>query len=170
MSVSVPEVVVASSRAQAGEGDGAGPDATSSPVPPIVLVLVEGRPRLLKGAVNAASAVLHSYRPGPAGGLAVAEAVLGSIVPSGRLPFTYPRHSADGVYPYHRKPGDQCTRPTGRHTAAYVPCEVSYTKTYLFRYIYFLQILIIRLAKLILRQCYAAALYEWYLVLMRAGD
>ena len=40
------------------------------------------------------------------GGKAISEALFLSTedsAPSGRLPFTYPKHAADVPYPYHRK-------------------------------------------------------------------
>lgn len=58
----------------------------------IVLVLLEGRPRLLGGITELPQvvSVLHGLLPGPAGGTALAEVILGLTNPSGRLPYTYP--------------------------------------------------------------------------------
>ncbi|KAJ2712619.1 hypothetical protein H4R19_002663 [Coemansia spiralis] len=58
---------------------------------PLAVVLVSGRPRLLKEVGEIASAVLHTYLPGALGGQPVAEALYGKFSPSGRLPVTYPR-------------------------------------------------------------------------------
>ncbi|QXD15450.1 glycoside hydrolase family 3 C-terminal domain-containing protein [Rhodocaloribacter litoris] len=66
---------------------------------PVVLVLVEGRPRLLGRAADAATAVLMAYWPGMEGGRAIAEVLAGDANPSGKLPFTYPRHPHD-LLPY----------------------------------------------------------------------
>lgn len=62
-----------------------------------------------------------SLGTGPKGGLAVAEVLAGAVVPSGRLPFTYPRSAGDIPYAYHHKPGDQCVDPV---THAYIHCQV----------------------------------------------
>lgn len=58
---------------------------------PTVLVLVEGRPRIIRPIVDGAKAVLMAYWPGMEGAQAVADMLFGAISPSGRLPFTYPR-------------------------------------------------------------------------------
>jgi beta-glucosidase len=67
---------------------------------PVVLVIISGRPRLLNGAVQASTAVLMAYQPGPMGGTAIVEVLLGKFSPSGRLPFTYPKHSGTFVVLY----------------------------------------------------------------------
>jgi beta-glucosidase len=94
---------------------------------PTVLVMVEGRPRLIHDAVEASSAVVLAYQPGPIGGQAIAEVLLGITNPSGRLPFSYPMKQADIMYPYHHKNSDQCTTPTGPHSADYVWCPMEWS-------------------------------------------
>mmetsp|Transcript_10558 Transcript_10558/g.26587 ORF Transcript_10558/g.26587 Transcript_10558/m.26587 type:complete len:999 (+) Transcript_10558:243-3239(+) len=66
--------------------------ALHAPDLPIILVLISGRPRLLRGLPQLPSvlAVVHAYVPGPHGGTAIAEVLLGLTNPSGRLPLTYP--------------------------------------------------------------------------------
>jgi len=58
---------------------------------PMVLVLVEGRPRIVRPVVDLAAAVVLALNPGQEGGRAVAEVLAGDVSPSGRLPITYPR-------------------------------------------------------------------------------
>ena len=70
---------------------------------PIVLVLVEGRPRIITPIVDDAQAILMAYLPGALGGNAIADVLLGDYNPSGKLPITYPRHPNDLV-PYDHKP------------------------------------------------------------------
>jgi beta-glucosidase len=59
---------------------------------PTVLVLLEGRPRIIRRVVDGARGVVLAYWPGMFGGQAVAEVLFGEINPGGKLPFTYPRH------------------------------------------------------------------------------
>ncbi len=62
---------------------------------PIVLVLLEGRPRIISAIDGLADAVLLGYYPGNEGGVAIADVLYGLHNPSGKLPYTYPRHTND---------------------------------------------------------------------------
>lgn len=90
---------------------------------PSILLIVSGRPRLLQGLPDMVDAVLECYLPGPLGGQAVAEIMIGLISPSGRLPFTYPKHHGSLAYTYARKPSTKCVDPV---TKAYIDCEVEW--------------------------------------------
>jgi beta-glucosidase len=57
---------------------------------PMVLVLVQGRPRIITGIEPIADAIVLAYLPGNEGGRAVADLLVGDAEPAGRLPFTYP--------------------------------------------------------------------------------
>jgi beta-glucosidase len=64
---------------------------------PIIVVLLEGRPRIIRKIVPNADAVLMAYLPGELGGLAITKTLFGENNPSGKLPFTYPRSTAHRV-------------------------------------------------------------------------
>jgi beta-glucosidase len=67
-------------------------EAVAAAGKPVVLVLVEGRPRIINRIAERAGAILMAYNPGNEGGEAVADVLFGDYNPAGRLPFTYPRH------------------------------------------------------------------------------
>ena len=58
---------------------------------PIILVLNEGRPRLIADIEPLAKAVVHILIPGNYGGDALANLLAGDVNFSGKLPYTYPR-------------------------------------------------------------------------------
>jgi beta-glucosidase len=66
---------------------------------PTVLVMVEGRPRIVNDIEPLADGILMDYLPGEEGGRATADVLFGDKNPSGKLPFTYPRYVNDLV-PY----------------------------------------------------------------------
>ena len=59
---------------------------------PIVLILSEGRPRIVREIEPLAAAVVDIMLPGNYGGDALAELLCGDANFSGRLPFTYPKY------------------------------------------------------------------------------
>ncbi len=63
---------------------------------PIVLILLEGRPRIISEIEPNADAIIQCYLPGDFGAEALVRIIDGEINPSGKLPYTYPKY--DGVY------------------------------------------------------------------------
>jgi beta-glucosidase len=61
---------------------------------PIILVINGGRPRLISDIEPLAAAVVDILLPGNEGGDALARLLAGDENFSGRMPYTYPRHSA----------------------------------------------------------------------------
>ncbi|HEY5371266.1 MAG TPA: glycoside hydrolase family 3 N-terminal domain-containing protein [Hanamia sp.] len=79
---------------------------------PIILILNEGRPRIIHNIVPAASAVLDIYLPSNFGANALADILAGDVNPSGKLPITYPRFT-NSLVPYIHKPSEGSGNPQG---------------------------------------------------------
>ncbi|MFK7797138.1 MAG: glycoside hydrolase family 3 N-terminal domain-containing protein [Aureispira sp.] len=69
---------------------------------PVVLVLAEGRPRVIRTIVDGAAAIVQTYLPGDYGAKALTKLVYGEENFSGKLPYTYPRH--DGLIEFYDHP------------------------------------------------------------------
>ena len=74
---------------------------------PIVLVLSEGRPRVINRISKGMTAIVQSYLPGLYGGDAIADVLNGDINPSGKLPYTYPSAPNDLVPYFHKYSEEQ---------------------------------------------------------------
>lgn len=79
---------------------------------PMILVLNEGRPRIIRTIEPDVKAVLQSYLPGNFGGLAVADILFGDVNPSGKLPYTYPLF-VNSLVTYDHKPSEHQARMVG---------------------------------------------------------
>lgn len=68
---------------------------------PVILILNEGRPRLIKDIEPLAKAVINVMLPGNYGGDALANLLAGDANFSGKMPYTYPKHiNALATYDY----------------------------------------------------------------------
>ena len=72
---------------------------------PVVLVLNEGRPRVIAKIEPLCDGVLQTYLPGNYGGDALAHILSGKVNPSGRLPYTYPK-APNSLGTYYHKPSE----------------------------------------------------------------
>ncbi|MDR2804151.1 MAG: glycoside hydrolase family 3 C-terminal domain-containing protein [Dysgonamonadaceae bacterium] len=81
---------------------------------PIVLVLNEGRPRIIHEIVPLADAILHIYLTGNYGGDALANIIYGDVNPSGKLPYSYPRYQSS-LATYDYKPSENVDRMDGAY-------------------------------------------------------
>jgi len=82
---------------------------------PVILVLVEGRPRVISKIEPLAKGILNAYLPSNFGGVAIAKILFGEANPSGKLPYTYPRFP-NSLEPYYIKHAEQLEiagSPTG---------------------------------------------------------
>ena len=66
---------------------------------PLVLVVCAGRPVNLTRALRYADAVLFAWHPGTLGAAAIADVIFGDVVPSAKLPISFPR--GEGQIPVH---------------------------------------------------------------------
>src|SRR5271163_4964253 len=69
---------------------------------PVIVVLTEGRPRIIRPIVENTRAIVMAYNPGNEGGQAIADILFGDVNPSGKLPLSYPRY-ANMLFTYDHK-------------------------------------------------------------------
>ncbi len=81
---------------------------------PIVMVLNEGRPRIINEIVPLAKAVVHIMLPGNYGADALANLLAGDANFSGKLPFTYPR-LINSLATYDYKPCENIGQMDGNY-------------------------------------------------------
>jgi beta-glucosidase len=80
----------------------------------VIVILNEGRPRIISQIEPGAAAIVHTYLPGNFGADALADILVGNLNPSGKLPITYPRYT-NSLTPYIHKHSDQTSNPQGAY-------------------------------------------------------
>jgi beta-glucosidase-like glycosyl hydrolase len=80
-------------------------EAVAATGTPMVVVLVQGRAYALPEAVTESAAIVMSSYAGPFGAKAVAEILFGITNPSGKLPYSVPRHTGQIPVYHHQKLG-----------------------------------------------------------------
>ncbi len=83
---------------------------------PLIVVLVGGSAITMDAWIDDVDAVLMAWYPGEAGGLAIADLLLGTRNPSGKLPITFPRNEGQLPLNYNHFPtgrGDDYVDGTG---------------------------------------------------------
>lgn len=81
---------------------------------PVILVLNEGRPRVISKIEPVVQAVVQVYLPGNYGGDALAEILYGEVNPSGKLPYTYPKYP-NSTTTYDHKPCESLDKMEGAY-------------------------------------------------------
>ena len=88
-------------------------EAVSACGKPIILVVMAGRPLVLKAIVDKVDAIFFAWHPGSMGGPAIVDLLFGNATPSGKLPVTFPRSIGQvPIYYGHRNTG----RPVSEDT------------------------------------------------------
>jgi beta-glucosidase len=95
---------------------------------PIILVLNEGRPRLISDFEENMNAIVQCYLPGNEGARALADILYGDVNPSGRLPYNYPRYP-NSLEKYNRKYSESVSDEERANDAKY---EKSYSPQFEF--------------------------------------
>ena len=81
---------------------------------PVILVLNEGRPRIINDIESLAKAVVHVMLPGNYGGDALANLLAGDVNFSGKLPYTYPKY-INSLATYDYKPCENVGQMAGNY-------------------------------------------------------
>lgn len=81
---------------------------------PIVLVLAEGRPRIIRDIEPLCQAVVHTFLPSNYGGKALARLLAGDSDFTGRMPYTYPKYTG-ALVTYDYKPCENMGQMGGNY-------------------------------------------------------
>lgn len=87
---------------------------------PVILVLNEGRPRIISEFEPQMKAVIQTYLPGNYGGDALVSIIWGDVNPSGKLPYTYPK-AANSLTTYDYKPCENLNKMQGAYDYDAIP-------------------------------------------------
>ncbi len=79
---------------------------------PVIMILNEGRPRIIRMIETGAAAIIDIYLPSNFGANALADILTGDVNPSGKLPITYPRYT-NSLAGYIHKPSEGNANPQG---------------------------------------------------------
>ena len=81
---------------------------------PVILVLTEGRPRIIRDIAASVDGILMAYWPGNFGGDALSDIIFGKVNPSGKLPITYPS-AVNSLVTYIHKPSEEQVKSAGMY-------------------------------------------------------
>lgn len=69
---------------------------------PLVTIVMAGRPLTIGNEVKTSDALIYSFHPGTMGGPALVNLLFGDVIPSGKLPVTFPNNAGQiPMYYYH---------------------------------------------------------------------
>jgi beta-glucosidase len=99
---------------------------------PYVVVMMNGRPLTIGWLARNAPALLESWYPGTEGGNAVADLLLGTANPSGKLTMSFPRNVGQIPISYNELPTGRPYDPANKYTSRYL--DVANSPQYRFGY------------------------------------
>ncbi|MDR0582632.1 MAG: glycoside hydrolase family 3 C-terminal domain-containing protein [Prevotellaceae bacterium] len=80
----------------------------------VIVVLSEGRPRVISKFSSKVDAIVQTYLPGLYGATALADILAGKVNPSGKLPYTYPAFP-NSLVPYYHKHSEEQRKSAGAY-------------------------------------------------------
>ncbi|XVV10125.1 glycoside hydrolase family 3 N-terminal domain-containing protein [Actinoplanes sp. CA-131856] len=86
-------------------------EAVAATGTPLVVVLVQGRAYALPKVIQDAAAIVVAPYAGPFGTQAIADVLFGVVNPSGKMPYSVPRHSGQIPVYHHQKAGSGYRNP-----------------------------------------------------------
>jgi len=86
---------------------------------PVIVLLIEGRPRLIQPFADQVDAIIFAGLPGSGGANALAGIISGRVNPSGKLSFSYPLAPAHHAPYYHKASEETCVLYPFGHGLSY---------------------------------------------------
>jgi beta-glucosidase len=100
-------------------------EAVAATGTPLIVVLVQGRPYALPEVIRDAAAIVIAPYAGPYGTRSIADVLFGVVNPSGKLPYSLPRHSGQIPVYHHQKAGSGYRMPLPPGSSHYLDLDAT---------------------------------------------